>query len=78
MKQKVLTKKKDKYDKARNQGIINEIDRPLWKGIDKVAPKHRIELRGTSDDCTDKEPNGWGNFGCKRCNLIRELNVEKK
>ena len=51
-----------------------------WTKLNNLAPKHKIVFLGTPDNCTDWEPNGWGNFGCKRCNLIHEfgLGYEKK
>ncbi len=38
-----------------------------WKAIDTLHPKHRDRY------CTDDSPNGWGNFGCKRCQAIIDL-----
>lgn len=50
-----------------------------WKAIDALFPKHRMAgqwhemYRNTHIYCTDDTPNGWGNFGCKRCDAIGAL-----
>ena len=56
-----------------------------WDFINDMYPKHRMggrwnELYNKTNggECTDEEPNGWGNFGCKRCNLIHKIETKKK
>ena len=50
-----------------------------WKAIDAIYPRHHMngqwhELYENNDGyCTDDEPNGHGNFGCKRCQAIVDL-----
>jgi hypothetical protein len=50
-----------------------------WEAIDALYPFHRMAgqwhkiYKGNSRVyCSDVMPNGWGNFGCKRCNAIME------
>jgi hypothetical protein len=51
-----------------------------WKAIDTLHPKHRMagmwhEMSKGPDGvyCTDDSPNGWGNYGCQRCQAIIDL-----
>ena len=50
-----------------------------WKAIGILHPRHRMaagwheDYRGTDAYCTDDSPDGWGNFGCKRCDAIVAL-----
>ena len=54
----------------------------LWAAIDSLFPKHRMVgqwhemYKDTKAYCTDNGPSGWGNFGCKRCQAI--VNLEKR
>ena len=51
-------------------------DTAYWAAIDLLYPKHRMmggwgELfKNLKFHCTDNEPSGWGNYGCKRCDAI--------
>ena len=53
-----------------------------WTSLGKVYPRHRMVgqwhnlYKGTAGYCTDDAPNGWGNFGCKRCQAI--VDMEKR
>lgn len=51
-----------------------------WKAIDALYPQHRMvgwwhtSSKGPNGVyCTDDSPNGWGNYGCKRCQAIIDL-----
>ena len=54
-----------------------------WKAIDRLHPKHKMGgswhniYKGTDAYCTDDAPNGWGNFGCKRCDMIMSLEIRR-
>ena len=47
-----------------------------WKALDLVHPKHKMAgnwhemWKRTNAYCSDNEPSGHGNFGCKRCEAI--------
>jgi hypothetical protein len=47
-----------------------------WAAIDVLYPKHQMTgiWIGVKDEahglCTDNEPSGNGNYGCKRCDAI--------
>jgi len=47
-----------------------------WNSINVLYPKHKMVgmwheiYKKSSSYCSDKSPNGWGNFGCKRCQAI--------
>lgn len=44
-----------------------------WKAIDTLYPSHSANhhyMHNGKSLCTDDIPNGWGNFGCKRCDAI--------
>lgn len=53
-----------------------------WKAIDVLFPKHKMAkywhdiYKNTTAYCSDEMPNGWGNFGCKRCDAI--VQIEKR
>lgn len=52
-----------------------------WRAIDVLQPKHKMAsgwhemYKHQRAYCSDQSPNGWGNFGCERCNLI--VNIQK-
>ena len=54
-------------------------DTEYWAAIDLLFPKHQMAagwralFKDEKHRCTDKEPNGWGNYGCKRCEVIVRL-----
>jgi hypothetical protein len=55
-----------------------------WKAIDLLFPKHRMAghgqkcVSGETAYCTDDAPNGRGNFGCKRCQMIVDLEEKRR
>ena len=51
-----------------------------WKAIDTLYPSHSDNQRHMHNKslCTDDSPNGWGNFGCKRCDAIVMLEKRGK
>ena len=49
-----------------------------WKAIDLLFPRHRISSCADDTGCTDDSPNGHGNFGCKRCQMIVDLEKERR
>jgi len=58
-----------------------KITSDYWKAIDVLYPSHHLNqkhmYKGESF-CTDDAPNGWGNFGCKRCDAIMMLEKRGK
>jgi hypothetical protein len=61
---------------------MKKSEEDYWKAIDLLFPKHQMigqwnELFKNKDSyCTDDVPNGWGVYGCKRCNAI--VGLEKR
>jgi hypothetical protein len=48
----------------------------LWKALDLIIPKHNDGHKPPL--CTDDGPNGGGNFGCLRCDLIDYLESKRR
>jgi hypothetical protein len=54
-------------------------DADYWAAIDLLYPKHRFSggwgsfFKDQKYHCTDAEPSGWGNYGCKSCDAIVRL-----
>ena len=44
----------------------------LWYAIDIIYPKHDDGTKPPAH-CSDNSPNGSGSFGCKRCQVIVDL-----
>lgn len=55
-----------------------------WKFVDALRPRHRMGgqwhdmHKNTSGYCTDDAPSGGGNFGCRRCDLLYEIEIRSK
>jgi len=52
---------------------INKNSKKYWDALDIIYPKHN-----TDGICCDNLPNGHGNFGCKRCQAIIDLEVKRR
>lgn len=46
-----------------------------WDALDLLFPRHDDGHKPAL--CTDDSPNGWGNFGCERCDAINALEKRK-
>ena len=57
--------------------IKTEKNKKIWDMIDFFNPKHYSNFR-PKILCSDDNPFNWGNFGCKRCNAIRDVEQKKK
>ncbi|MBR9705539.1 hypothetical protein GOV14_00740 [Candidatus Pacearchaeota archaeon] len=49
----------------------------IWKAIDLIGPRHYSSFRPRIR-CSDNNPFNSGNFGCKRCDLILDIERRKK
>lgn len=56
---------------------MNKNKQKKWNSINVLYPKHKmvgmwheIYKKSNGSYCSDESPNGWGNFGCKRCQAI--------
>ena len=49
----------------------------IWNTIDFIAP-HHFSSFNPRVFCSDDKPFNWGNFGCKRCDMIRYSEQKKK
>jgi len=64
--------------------LNKEMTKKELNAINILFPKHRMIgqwhqlYKNTETYCTDDSPNGWGNFGCERCNTIRKLTRKDK
>ena len=57
--------------------IVTEDNKKIWDMIDFLEPKHSSNFI-PKILCSDNEPFNCGNFGCNRCDIIRNIEQKKK
>lgn len=57
--------------------MIDDRIKQIWDMIDFMTSKHFSSFNPRIL-CSDDEPFNWGNFGCKRCDMIRDIEQKKK
>lgn len=63
--------------------ITKEKANKYWQALDLLYPKHRMVGQwhemwkdAPKGYCTDNGPNGWGAYGCKRCQAIVDCGIK--